>query len=165
MNTPLNKSDVFPVGHTDTWFVQIDRFATDPTHTHIQGSVGKVIIGPNAPLNCESETITLIPYAWYEYVRVTKTNPETRRTGTQRINEARKKVKAFASGAKTGRAVLRIVKDTIVTKLKPDETITTRIQSSYLDESYASLIADSIASARRTTDPGSSTGQRTKSKR
>jgi hypothetical protein len=92
----------------------------------------------------------LIPYVRYEYTRVSKNNPETSRSALARINRAREKIKFFALVAKNKGSVLRIVKDTIVTKLHPNLNATRDLTLYYLEESYGSLSSDAIASERKT---------------
>ena len=143
----LNKRDEFPLDHKAIGYVQTLYF--DMEFNYIRGSVEQAVIGPGAPTNWESESCKVIPYVWYEYTRVSKKNPETSRTGRKRIDQALKKVKFFASMAKGQGSVLRIVKDAIVTKLYPDKKAVGH-RELYLEESYGSLITDSIASSRKT---------------
>ena len=148
MNTTLKKRDVLPLHHMATGYVQTIYF--DMEFNYIRGSVEQISIVPDAPVNWESESCKLIPYVRYEYTRVSKLNPETSRSGLERIDHAREKVKFFASLAKDKGSVLRIVKDTIVTKLRPGKEAVSQIQLYYLEQSYGSLNTDTIASERKT---------------
>jgi len=145
MKSP-NQRDIQPVDYIATGFVQTMYF--DMGFNYIGGSVAQTSIVPDAPGNWESESCKLIPYVRYEYTRVCKKNPET--SGSAGINRAREKVKFFASVAKNNRSVLRIVKDTIVTKLPLNVEATSDISIYYLEESYGSLSSDAIASERKT---------------
>ena len=145
-----NQGQTYAFGYLATGFIQTLYF--DMEFNYIKGSVEQISIVPDAPNNCESESCKLIPYVRYEYTRVSKKNPETSRSGQARINQARDKVKFFASVAKTKGSVLRIVRDTIVTKLQPNLKATFDVTLCYLEESYGSLNSDPIASLRKTRD-------------
>jgi hypothetical protein len=147
MKSPIQR-DIHPVGNIATGFVQTMYF--DMEFNYIRGGVEQTAIFPDTPGNWESESCKLIPYVRYEYTRVSKKNPETSRSALARINRARDKVKFFASVAKNKGSVLRIVKDTIVTKLQPNVKATSDITLYYLEESYGSLSSDTIASERKT---------------
>ncbi len=147
MKSPKQR-DIQPLGYIATGFVQTMYF--DMEFNYIRGSVEQTSIIPDAPGNWESESCKLIPYVRYEYTRVSKKNPETTRSALARINRAREKVKFFASVAKNKGSVLRIVKDTIVTKLQPNVKAISDIALYYLEESYGSLTSDAIASERET---------------
>lgn len=143
-----NQRDAPPVNNIATGYVQTMYF--DLEFNCIRVNVEQTSIVPDAPGNWESESCKLIPYVRYEYTRVSKKNPETTRSGQARIDQAREKVKFFASVAKNNGSVLRIVKDTIVTKLQPNVKAISDITLYYLEESYGSLVSDPIASERTT---------------
>jgi len=145
MKSP-GQRDIHPVDYIATGFVQTLYF--DMEFNYIRGSVEQISIVPDAPDNWESESCKLIPYVRYEYTRVSKKNPEISRSAS--INRAREKVKFFALVAKNKGSVLRIVKDTIVTKLQPNGNAASDISLYYLEESYGSLGSDAIASERKT---------------
>ena len=147
MKSP-NQREILPINYIAPGFVQTMYF--DMEFNYIGGKVEQVSIVPDAPVNWESESCKLIPYVRYEYTQVSKKNPETSQTGLVRINQARKKVKFFASVAKSERSVLRIVKNTVLTTLQPNVTATSNITLYYLEESYGSLCSDPIASERKT---------------
>lgn len=147
MKSPSQK-DILPVNYIASGFVQTMYF--DMEFNYIRGSVEQISIVPDAPDNWESESCKLIPYVRYEYTQVSKKNPETSQAGLVRINQAREKVKFFASVAKNKGSVSRIVKDTIVTKLQPNVKAISDITLYYLEESYGSLSSDAIASERKT---------------
>lgn len=146
--TSQNQRAKQSVDYIATGFIQTMYF--DMEFNYIRGSVEQTSIVPDAPGNWESESCKLIPYVRYEYTRVSKKNPETNRSALARIDRAKEEVKFFASAAKNKGAVLRIVKDTIVTKLHPNVKATSNITLYYLEESYGSLSSDAIASERKT---------------
>jgi len=140
-----------PVADIATGYLQTMRF--DLHFNYIGGSVEQICVVTDAPPNWESETCKLIPHVRYEYTRVSKQNPETGRSALTRINQARKNVKFYASAATTKGAVLRIVKETIVTKLVPQNVdAVSNIELYCLEESYGSLLSDPIAAGRKTTE-------------
>jgi hypothetical protein len=143
-----NQRDEHPVGDIATGFVQTMYF--DMEFGYLGGRVEQTSIFPDAPENWESESCRLIPYVRYEYTRVIKHNPETSRSAMTSINLARKKIKLFASVAKDKASVLRIVKDTVVTTLKPNVEAIRNLTVYYLEESLGSLKYDPIASERKT---------------
>ena len=147
MRSPKQR-EIQPVAFIATGFIQTMYF--DMEFNYIRGSVEQISIVPDAPGNWESESCKEIPYVRYEYTRVSKNNPETSRSPMTRINQARKKVKFFASVAKEKGSVLRIVKDTHVIKLHPNVNANVEITFHYLEESYGSLRSDAIASERKT---------------
>ena len=147
MKSPIQR-DVQPIGYIATGFIQTIFF--DMEFNYIGGTVEQASIFPDAPINWESESCKMIPYVRYEYTQVCKNNPETSRSPMTRINQARKKVKFFASVAKEKGSVLRIVKDTHVIKLHPNINANVGITFHYLEESYGSLISDPVASERKT---------------
>ena len=69
-----------------------------------------------------------------------------------RINQARKKVRLFASVAENKGTVLRIIKNTIVAEFRPKVEAIYEVTSYYTEESYGSLNADPIASERKTSE-------------
>ena len=143
-----NKRDQQSVDYIATGFIQTMYF--DLLFNYIGGSVEQVIIVPDAPANWESESCKLIPYVRYEYTQVCKNNPETSRSPMTRINQARKKVRLFASAAENKGTVLRVIKNTIVVKLQPKVEAIYEVTSYYLEESHGSLTSDPIASERKT---------------
>ena len=145
-----NQRQTYAFGYLATGFIQTLYFDTE--FNYVGGSVEQISIDPDAPDNWESESCKLIPYVRYEYTRVSKRNPETKRSGQARINQAREKVKFFASVATTKGSVLRIVKETVVTRLQPNVKAIFDITLSYLEDSYGSLTSDTIASLRKTRD-------------
>ena len=145
-----NKSDKQSLDYIATGFVQTLYF--DLQFNYIGGSVEQVSIVPDAPANWESESCKLIPYVWYEYTQVSKNNPETSRSAMTRINQARKKVRLFASVAENKGTVLRIIKNTIVAEFRPKVEAIYEVTSYYTEESYGSLNADPIASERKTSE-------------
>jgi hypothetical protein len=145
-----NQRQTYAFGYLATGFIQTLYF--DVEFNYVGGSVEQVSIGPDAPDNWESESCKSIPYVRYEYTRVSKKNPETRRSSQARINQAREKIKFFASVATTKGSVLRIVKETVVARFQPNVKAIFDITLSYLEESYGSLISDTIASLRKTRD-------------
>ena len=147
MKSPKQR-EVIPVEYVASGFLQTMYF--DMEFNYIKGSVEQISIVPDAPDNWESESCKLIPYVRYEYTRVSKKNPEIGRSGLARINRAREKVQFFASVATNKGSVLRIVKDTIVTKLQRNISAVSDIHLYYLEESYGSLGSDAIASERKT---------------
>lgn len=148
MKSP-NKREIQPVDCIATGFVQTMYF--DMNFNYIRGSVEQVSIFPDPPDDWESESCKLIPYVRYEYTRVTKNNPETSRSALARINRAQKHVKFFASVAKNKGSVLRIVKETVVIKLLPQNVeAAVGVTVHGLEESYGSLSSDPIASERKT---------------
>jgi hypothetical protein len=142
-----NKRDKQSVDYIATGFVQTMYF--DLQFNYIGGNVEVTSIVPDAPDNWESESCKLIPYVRYEYTQVSKKNPETSRSAMTRINQARKKVRLFASVAENKGTVLRIVKNTIVAKLQPRVEAIYEVTSYYTEESYGSLNSDPIASERK----------------
>jgi hypothetical protein len=147
MRSP-NQREIQPVGYIATGFIQTIFF--DMEFNYIGGTVEQASIFPDAQINWESESCKMIPYVRYEYTQVCKNNPETSRSPMTRINQARKKVKFFASVAKEKGSVLRIVKDTHVIKLHPNVNANVQITFHCLEESYGSLISDPVASERKT---------------
>src|SRR5215813_3724588 len=113
-----NQRQTYAFGQLATGFIQTMYFDLD--FNYVKGSVEQIFIVPDAPSNWESETCKLIPYVWYEYTRVSKTNPENRGSSSARINRARKKVEFFASAATTKSSVLRIVRSPVVIELRPN---------------------------------------------
>jgi len=150
MNHNSKKRDVLPLSHIVTAYV--DTIYFDMDFNYIEGRVGQTIIAPGAAVNWESETCTSIPYVRYEYTRVSKKSPETSRSGRARTNRAKEKVMLFAKEAKTSSSVLRVIKQTVVTKLYPDGKAITDVETDYLVESYNSLSSDPIASATPTSE-------------
>ena len=146
----LHQRSTYAFGYQTTGFIQTLYF--DMEFKYIGGSVEQTNIDPDAPDHWESESCKLIPYVRYEYTRVSKKNPEIRRSAQARINQARDKIKFFVSVATTKGSVLRVVKETVVTQLKPNVKAIHDITLSYLEESYGSLITDTIASLRKTRD-------------
>jgi len=150
MTSLSKKRDVRPVAQMADAFVQTMYF--DLEFNYIGGRVEPTIIVPDAPDNWETETCKLIPYVRYEYTRVTKENPETsRRSGKAMINQAKKNVKLYALEPKRG-TVLRVIHDPIVIPLPNNLEYTRNIKVVYLEESLGSLLRDSIALERTTTD-------------
>jgi hypothetical protein len=144
----LHQRDMQPDNGIATGFVQTMYF--DMEFNYMRGSVEQTSIFPDPPDDWESESCRLIPYVRYEYTRVSKENPDTKRSALARINRARKNVKLFAKVAKDKSSVLRVVKDTIVIKLQPNVEVPFNITFHYLEESYGSLSSDAIASERKT---------------
>jgi hypothetical protein len=149
MPSPLKKSIAPSLDNVATGYVQTLYF--DMEFKYIGGSSVQISIAPDAPKNWESETCTMIPYARYEYTRLSKKNPETSRSGKAQIDQAREKVRLFASETKNKRSTLRIVKRTIVTELHPYGKVVDDI-TYYLEESYDSMNADVIASKKKTSE-------------
>jgi hypothetical protein len=145
-----SQRQTYAFGYSATGFIQTLYF--DMAFNYIGGSVDQIRIGPEAADDWESESCKLIPYVRYEYTQVSKKNPETKQSGQARINQAREKVKFFALLAPIKGSVLRVVKETLVTRLRPDVKSIFEITLSYLEESYGSLISDTIASLRKTRD-------------
>lgn len=145
-----NQRQNYAFGRLATGFIQTLYFDTELNY--IGGSVDQICIDPDAPDDWESESCKLIPYVRYEYTRVSKKNPETRRSGETRINQAREKVKFFASVVTSKGSILRVVKESVVIRLRPNEEANFNITLSYLEESYGNLISDTIASFRKTRD-------------
>src|ERR1700761_8118830 len=108
------QGQAYAFGQNATGFIQTLYF--DMEFKYIGGSVDQMRIDLNAPDNWESESCKLIPYVRYEYTRVSKKNPELRLTAQSRINQAREKIKFFVSVATTKGSVLRVVKETVVTR-------------------------------------------------
>jgi hypothetical protein len=146
MATALKKRVVTPLHEMATAFVQTIFF--DHFFNYMGGRVDQVTIFPDAPANWESESCRLTPYFWYEYTRVTKTNPHLGRSGQTQINRALKKLRIYTSLAKTKDAVLRILKEPIKIKFHPEyETIA---EVHYLEESLSDLTIDTLAMERET---------------
>ena len=145
-----NQRQTHAFGQLATGFIQTMYF--DLKFNYVKGSVEQIIIVPDAPSNWESETCKLIPYVWYEYVRVSKKNPENSGSSLAKINRARKKVKFFASVATTKGSVLRIVRTPVVIQLQPNVKTSFDVNLWYLEDSYGSLCSDPIASSRKTRD-------------
>jgi hypothetical protein len=142
--------DPLTVSGIATGFLQTMYF--DLELKFIGGSVEQIIIVPDAPVNWESESCKLTPYVRYEYIRVSKNNPETSGTGRARINRALKHVKLFIKTAKSYKSVLRVVKNPIVIKLQPGGEDAFLITDYYLEDSLDNLNSDPIASKRKTRD-------------
>lgn len=145
-----NQREEYAFGRSATGFIQTLYF--DMEFNYVKGSVEQINIGSDVPDNWESESCKLIPYVRYEYTRVSKKNPETRRSPQARIDQAREKIKFFASLAPIKSSVLRVIKETIVTRMPSDDKSLFKITLSYLEESYGNLICDTIALFRKTRD-------------
>ena len=137
-------------GQLATGFIQTMYF--DLKFNYVKGSVEQIIIVPDAPSNWESETCKLIPYVWYEYIRVSKKNPENSGSSLAKINRARKKIEFLASVATTKSSVLRIIRSPVVIQMQPNVKASFDVNLWYLEESYRSLCSDPIASSRKTRD-------------
>jgi len=148
MKSPLKKRELAPLQHKVIGFVQTMYF--DLEFNYINTKIEQTSIFPDSPNNWESETCKLIPHVWYEFTRVSKKNPESSKLIKTQIDKAKKKVKFFAEVTQKRSSVLRIVGDTIVTKLHPNVDAISNIDIYYLEESYRSLALDDIASQRQT---------------
>ena len=149
MKSP-NQRDPLAESGLPTGFLQTMHF--DLELNYIGGSVEQIIIVPDAPVDWESESVKLTPYVRYEYIRVTKKNPETSGSGQARINRAIKQIKLFNKTAKSYSSVLRVVKNSIVVPLQPGGEDAFILTEYYLEESLGSLNSDPIASNRKTRD-------------
>jgi len=148
MKSSLKKKATHPVHRTATGFVQTMHFDLD--FNYLGGHVEQVSIAADGSDNWESETCNLIPHVRYDYTRVSQKKLEVSRSNQALIKQAKEKVKYFATLEEGKGSVLRIVKNTIVTKLQPNIKAVSDVTLYYLERSFDSLNSDVIASERKT---------------
>ena len=139
MRSFSNKKGKLPVNYIATAYIHTMCF--DMAFHFISETVEPIKIPPGAPRNFESETCYSIPYVCYQYIKVSKTEPN-RESGEAMIDQVMQKIKAYASAGS---------KQTIIhaeIQMQPVKGLNLRMSQ----ESFNCLSTDPIAMTSKSTD-------------